>query len=164
VKKQLLFALFLTLLSPLIYCQNPKDIRFLFSPGVSYQGQLFGEVNLMYSEIIMSHGVSAIWGPRVGVEANFKQDNFIYAPKIGYELSATFFVFRANMVSYIDKSKVDLRILPEAGISLAGFFNLTYGYGIPTLNYESPEVTRHRFTLTANLYRGFSKWSDRIIP
>jgi hypothetical protein len=157
MRKQLIFVLFLTLTSFSIYCQNsnPKNIRFLFSPGVSYQGQLFGEVNLMYSEILMSHGVGAIWGPRVGIEANFKQDNFIYAPKIGYELSATFFVLRANMVSYIDKNKVDLRILPEAGISLLGYFNLTYGYGIPTLNFENPEVTRHRFTLTANLYKGF---------
>lgn len=125
--------------------------KLIFSPGISYQKQFFGEINMMYSKIEEGHGVIANWGPRVGIEANFSGSNFIYAPKIGYELDAVFLALRGNLINYIDKGNVDLRILPEAGLSFFGAVNLTYGYGIPLLKFESVQISRHRITLTINL-------------
>lgn len=127
--------------------------KLILSPGMSYQGQFFGEMNLMYSKYYIGHGGNAIWGPRLGVEVNFNKDRFIYAPKVGYELSGLLLAVRGNAVGYIDNKRLDLRLLPEAGISLLGAVNLTYGYSLPVLNFKSKEVARHRITLTANLHR-----------
>jgi hypothetical protein len=127
--------------------------KLILSPGISYQGQIFGEINLMYSKLAIEHGGNAIWGPRIGIEANFSRDRFIYAPKVGYELSGMLIALRGNAVGYFDDRKLDLRLLPEAGVSLAGAINLTYGYSLPILNHKSTEVARHRITLTANVHR-----------
>lgn len=125
----------------------------ILSPGISYQGQFFGEINLMYASHYIGHGGNAIWGPRVGIEANVNKDRFIYAPKLGFELSGLLIAVRGNAVGYIDNKRLDLRLLPEAGISLLGAVNLTYGYNLPILSFKSPEVARHRVTLTANIHR-----------
>lgn len=127
--------------------------KLILSPGISYQGEFFGEINLMYSRLAIEHGGNTIWGPRIGLEANFSKDRFIYAPKVGYELSGMLIALRGNAIGYIDDKKLDLRLLPEAGLSLAGAINLTYGYSLPILNFKSPEVARHRITLTANVHR-----------
>ena len=128
--------------------------KLILSPGISYQGQFFGEINLMYSKFAIEHSGNAIWGPRIGIEANFNHDKFIYAPKVGYEFSGMLIALRGNAVGYIDDKKLDLRLLPEAGISLLGAVNLTYGYNLPILSFKSTEVARHRITLTANVNRG----------
>ena len=106
---------------------------------------------MMYSKIEAGHGVIINWGPRIGIEANMSVADFMYAPKIGYELDVVFVSFRGNLINYIEKGNVDLRMLPEAGLSFFGAINLTYGYGIPLLKYESTQISRHRITLTVNL-------------
>lgn len=132
--------------------------KLIFSPGVSYQKDFFGELSIMYAETAMNHTGLGIYGPKVGVEVNFDSKNFIYAPKLGFEVDVLFFSLRASAVSYIDKGDVDLRILPEVGLSFFGLANLTYGYSIPTLNYRAHDVSRHRVTLTFNLSRDL--WKD----
>jgi hypothetical protein len=125
--------------------------KLILSPGVSYQRQFFGELNVMFSKLWIEHAGTAIIGPRIGVESNFSPTNFIYAPKIGYELSGLLISTRANMVGYIEKDKLDLRILPELGTSFLGAVNLTYGYNIPLKAFRATDVSKHRATLTANL-------------
>lgn len=155
--KKLILA-YLTLLIPVLSAigQNlPEEDKpkLILSPGFSYQGQFFGEINLMYASHYIGHGGNAIWGPRIGIEANVNQDRFVYAPKLGYELSGLLIALRGNAVGYIDNKRIDLRLLPEAGISLLGAINLTYGYNLPVLRFKSPEVARHRITFTVNVHR-----------
>ena len=130
--------------------------KVILSPGVSYQGQFFGELNLMFSKLWIEHAGTAIIGPRIGVESNFNPTKFIYAPKIGYEISGLLIAMRASTIGYIEKGKLDLRILPELGTSLLGAVNLTYGYNIPLKTFRATDVTKHRVTLTANL--DFELW------
>ncbi|MCP2043912.1 hypothetical protein [Pontibacter sp. HSC-36F09] len=127
--------------------------KLILSPGISYQGQFLGEINLMYASQYIGHGGNAIWGPRVGIEANINKDRFIYAPKLGFELSGLLIAVRGNVVGYIDDKRLDLRLLSEAGISLLGAVNLTYGYNLPVLNFKSLEIASHRIMLTANVHR-----------
>jgi len=110
----------------------------------------------MYSKFTEMHGILMLWGPRLGVEMNMKSDHFIYAPKVGWEFSMTPLIVRGNLIANIDKGKVDLRILPEVGLSFFGLINLTYGYSISTLEFKTTEISRHRFGITTNL--DFDVW------
>ncbi|MES2848931.1 MAG: hypothetical protein V4685_07740 [Bacteroidota bacterium] len=127
---------------------------FIISPGTSYQSQFFAELNLMYAGDKSLNGGpcsgSFAAGPRIGVEYNFNSSNNIIAPKIGYEVSGLVICLRANAVYYIGKHINDLRLLPEAGFSLTGAINLTYGFSIPLLSNRLTEVSRSRITLTFN--------------
>ena len=130
---------------------------FILSPGLFYQEQLFCELNLMYAKNITAHGIVLIWGPRIGTEINFKADRFIYAPKIGYEISGFPLALRANTVAYVDRSQIDIRLLPEIGLSFFGLINLTYGYNFPVSGFKSSEISRQRISLIANL--DFDLWN-----
>lgn len=132
--------------------------KLILSPGVSYQKQLFAELSIMYAETAMNNTGLGIYGPKLGVEVNFKPDSFIYAPKLGFEVDVLFLSVRASAVSYVENRNVDLRILPEVGFSFFGLANLTYGYGIPVMSHRIEEVSRHRVTLTFNLSRNL--WRD----
>ncbi|MBB6609912.1 hypothetical protein H7F15_02580 [Pontibacter sp. Tf4] len=147
-----LFLVFnLIVLSDVIGQVNLPERRLILSPGLSFQNQVFGEVNLMYSRLELSHSGTAIYGPRIGIETNFNPEHFIYAPKIGYELSGLIFSFRGSAVGYIDNRKLDLRLLPEAGLSLLGAVNLTYGYNIPVSDFRTAEISNHKISLITNL-------------
>ena len=141
--------------------ENEKETnhrKLILSPGISYQGQTMGELNLMYSktEIDVCNG-SAIWGPRIGIESNFSAGHFLYAPKTGYEVAVTFFALRGSMIGFVDNGNVDLRLLPEIGLSLFGTLNVMYGHQFPLLHFRAYEITRNRITLTLNL--DFELWS-----
>src|SRR3954452_22428827 len=77
----------------------------ILSPGVAIQGQLFGELNLMYSKYTEGHGIIAVWGPRLGIEMNMNTNHFIYAPKIGYEVSGFPLILRGSLVANIVDGK-----------------------------------------------------------
>lgn len=130
--------------------------RYILSPGISYQRQLMPELNLMLAKSVIEHGGNAIWGPRIGIESNFSKKDLIVGAKLGYELAGMVLCFRGTTISYFNQNKIDLRILPEAGISLFGALNLTYGYNIPLLDYRIPGISNHRIALTANL--DFDLW------
>jgi hypothetical protein len=133
--------------------KNDEDWLLILSPGISYQGQWFGEVNLMRAKITGAGPCSApvIGGARLGVEFNFDRHHFVYAPKLGFEVSTMLISLRGNAIAYIDDGKTDLRLLPEIGLSLLGLANLNYGYGAPLLKFEATAATRHRISLTVNL-------------
>jgi hypothetical protein len=136
--------------------KEPSDYRLILSPGISYQGQVFGELNLMYANRTESScGPGSIRGFRVGIETNFNKNHFIYAPKIGYELNGLI-SFRGNIISYIDNGHTDLRILPEIGIGLI-YLSINYGYSIPLLDFRTPDISRSRISLTFNLYQVFGE-------
>lgn len=112
----------------------------------------------MYAETAMNNTGFGIYGPKLGVETNFSSDSFIIAPKLGFEVAVFFFTLRGSAVSYIEAGNVDLRLLPEFGLSFFGLANLTYGYGIPVLSHRVEAASRHRVTLTFNLSRDL--WRD----
>jgi hypothetical protein len=154
------YFLFLLMLSSSSFGQTKKersDYRLILSPGLSFQGQVFGELNLMYAK--MENGgpcnPPVIYGLRLGVETNFNKDHFVYAPKIGYELNGLI-SFRGNIITYIDNGHTDLRILPEIGIGFI-YFSLNYGYSIPILDFRTPDISRSRISLTFNLYHVFGE-------
>jgi hypothetical protein len=132
---------------------QPPDKKIVLSPGLSYQGQFLGEMNLMQLKGIRSRESVLVRGPRIGLEFNFNTSHFIYAPKIGYEWTFIFFTLRGNVISYVDQRKIDLRFLPEIGLSMIGYANLTYGYNVPLLNFKSAEIDNHRITFTINIDR-----------
>jgi hypothetical protein len=134
--------------------KSDGDVRkLILSPGVSWQGGLFEEMNLMLARSIIETGGNAFWGPRLGIETNFNSGHFIYALKFGYELSGLLICLRGNAILYVDGQKTDLRLLPEAGFSLFGAVDLTYGYSIPLLKSRINESPNHRITLIFNLHR-----------
>ena len=143
--------IFIFLFFPIV-CFGQRSL--VISPGVSYQKGFYGELNLMCGEFECEHGFCGFWlGYRVGMETNFNPNHFIYAPKIGCEISFLPIALRANTVGYIKSGVCDLRLLPEIGLSFVGTINLTYGYGISVLKDKIPEVGRHRVALVLNLGR-----------
>jgi hypothetical protein len=151
--RQYYFLFYLMLISVFSFSQTEKKsdkYRLILSPGISTQSQLFGELNLMYAGYVQGNDAPPLmWGYRAGFESNFNPKHFVIAPKIGYEV--TFFVnLRGNILGYIDDGNVDLRILPEIGWSTY-LFNLSLGYGIPLLNFRTPDIYRLRFSLVFNI-------------
>ena len=151
--------IFFGLLTSLSFCQVTPEkppMKLIMSPGLIYQGQFLGELNLMLSRLDMTAGGSAIWGPRIGLESSFRSDNYMIAPKIGYEFSGLLFCLRANALSYFQNGDIDLRILPEIGLSLSGAMNLCYGYNIHIYKDKINDVSNHRISLTINM--DFDLW------
>ncbi|TYZ13488.1 hypothetical protein FY528_03510 [Hymenobacter lutimineralis] len=142
----------LSSLSVSAWAQAKGDWSLIASPGISYQKQIFGEINAMYANVQFGPGAVLVHGPRIGLEAGYR-DHLVYAPKIGYEFDFILVALRANLVGYVDQGQVDLRLLPEAGLSFFGFANFTYGYNAPLGTYRTPATSLHRLTLTANLLR-----------
>ena len=134
----------------------------ILSPGISTQGHgnFYTELNLMYAKLVEGGPctIPVFYGPRVGIETNFNNNHYVYAPKIGWEASVYFIGIRGNLISYIDNGKVDLRLLPEIGISFFSGVNLFYGYNIPLLGYRTGATTKHRLTLTINI--DFDLWGN----
>ncbi|MEZ4805283.1 MAG: hypothetical protein R2852_07325 [Bacteroidia bacterium] len=130
-------------------------IHALLSPAVASHGnkQYFAEFNVLLS-YLKPKGICVpgyFSGTRIGIESNLNMDNLILAPKLGYEMNAGVLCFRGNVISYFDNNTVDLRILPEVGITAFGVLSIMYGYSIPMLNQRSESIRRSRFTLSANI-------------
>ena len=165
--KKLFLILIITLsvnysFGQIFHRKNNQDRLVILSPGVSTQGNgnYYSEMNLMYAKLDLGGPCtpSTLYGPRIGIETNFNNDHFVYAPKIGWEGSALLFGIRGSIIGYIDQGQVDLRFLPEIGISLFSGVNLFYGYNIPLRNFRTTATTKHRLTLTINL--DFDLWSN----
>jgi hypothetical protein len=136
------------------YKKKKQPISFILAPGLIYQKQPFGELNILFSRI--ECGMCSpcfITGPFIGIESNFDKNNWIYGVKAGYQLAGYFLSLRGSVINYIDNGHSDLRVLPEIGLSFLGVANLNYGYNIPLLNYESKLLSRHRISLVINLSR-----------
>ena len=127
---------------------------FVFSPEIISQKKLFGGANLLIGriEIEKYFHFKSIAGVRVGFESNFKNnENFIIAPKVGFEISAAIIAVRLSAVNYFQNNKSEFRIVPEIGISLNSFVNLTYGYNFRITNKQIDGLNGHRFCLSFNI-------------
>ena len=135
--------------------------KLVLSPAISYQKQLFAELNFIYANTNAlsnkSHNTAVVAGPRIGIEYNCNPANTIVVSKAGYELSGQLICVRANMVYYMGKHNNDLRLLPEIGFSLLGAINLTYGIAIPLLNQKITELSKSRITLSFNCNKNLWK-------
>jgi hypothetical protein len=134
--------------------EREKSYKLVLSPGLSNQNhKLFGELNLMY---LHAEGgpcsLPAMWGPRIGVESNFDSKNWVYAPKIGYEFDVLLLSVRANVLRYKSTENVDIRLLSEVGLTLAGVLSVNYGYSVPIGSYKMETISKHRVSFTANLW------------
>lgn len=139
-----------------IISKAPKTLDFTFSPGTFIQKELFVEANIGIGEISTvfpekMFPIVGFQGFKLGMEANLKSgNNFIIAPKIGYELSITFFSLKLSAINYFQDKQSEFRLLPETGISIGGLINLTYGYGI-SFGQSINGISNHRFSLNFNL-------------
>ena len=68
---------------------------------------------------------------------------------------------RINAIIYFRDRAADFRILPEVGFTAFGYVNLMYGYGLPLLKSELTDISRHRFSITLNLFKGDD---DQVYP
>ena len=141
--------------------RNVQYKEFAFSPGIIVQHETFLEFNVMLGEVTVENGkfpIIGIEGFRLGVETNLRdRQNHTIAPKLGYEFSMTLFSLRLSAVNYFQNGNSEFRILPEIGISMGGWANLTYGYGIPFNNGNLDNVSHHRVGLSFNFNKKLTK-------
>ncbi len=134
--------------------QHKIPISYVLAPGLIYQNQLFGELNLLFAKIECAMcAPCVIYGPYIGVESNFNSKNHIYGFKAGYQIAMLPISLRGSVVNYMDNKQSDLRLLPEIGLSFLGIVNLNYGYNIPLLAFQSNSIAKHRLSLVINLSR-----------
>ncbi|GLB53524.1 hypothetical protein NBRC110019_25650 [Neptunitalea chrysea] len=132
-----------------------------FSPGIIFQDDVFADINLFIGSTIANKKnyipIAGAIGTRMGFETNFSKDNFTIAPKIGYELSVEIISLRLSALNYFQQEKSEFRVLPEIGLTLGGWADLTYGYGIQINDANLHNVAQHRVALTFNLNKQFTK-------
>jgi len=133
-----------------------RDI--LFSPGLIVQHETFLEFNMYIGDVTVLPSskipIVGVDGFRIGVETNLRDGhNHTIAPKIGYEMAVTIMALRLSAVNYFQNGRSEFRLLPELGISIYGWVNLTYGYGIPFNDGNLNNVSYHRVGLSFNLDR-----------
>lgn len=154
------YVLFFLFLSILVSSQkiNLKKYDYTFSPELIYQKDFFGGINLAIGNIVINKTMIGISGMRIGIESNFKtHSDFIIAPKIGYEIAATFITLRLTGINYFQNGETQLRILPEIGITAGGYINLTYGYNIRISSSHINDISNHRLCLSFNLNKKLKK-------
>jgi len=148
------------LISTYSYSQsNKKESNFgiIFSPGYTIQGNSFLDLNLLFGNVNVQENVKlppllTYSGLRIGLESNLRfNEDYVIAPKIGYEHNIMLFTFRGSVINYFQNDQSELRVLPEIGLSLFTLVDFTYGYGIPINNAELNNVSNHRFTIRINL-------------
>lgn len=146
----------------------PNKFELIVSPGVFIQKEIFTEFNVIIGKISddfppKMFPIVGVEGLRIGLETNFnRNDEFIIAPKLGYEISLTFFSIRLSALNYFKNNQSEFRILPEVGASLGGMFNLTYGYGISFKN-SIRSISNHRLALSINLNKRLHKANIRLL-
>ncbi|MFC0605983.1 hypothetical protein [Winogradskyella pulchriflava] len=175
MQNKLLLVLYL-LLSSFCFSQSgetastnePTKLELVFSPGMFVQKQIFTEINISVGRVSAEFPpkmfpIVGFEGFRAGVETNLRSnEDFIIAPKLGYEISLTFFSVRLSALNYFHNKESEFRILPELGVSLGGMFNLTYGYGI---SFKNPinDISNHRLSLSINLNRRLSQANIKLL-
>ncbi|RAJ13416.1 hypothetical protein LY08_01933 [Olleya aquimaris] len=137
------------------YLKEPRSLDVVFSPGIFIQKEIFTEANILLGTVYNNQSgyipMVGATGFRVGIETNLKSnENFIIAPKLGYEISVTYFSIRLSALNYFQNKQSEFRLLPEAGISIGGLINLTYGYGIG-FGQTIHGISNHRLSLSFNL-------------
>ncbi len=151
-------VLLFPLLSAAQDISNPNQKGFVFSPGITYQSNFYLDVNLLYG-ITFNNSPTKIpiiyyQGFRLGAESStIGVDNYTIAPKIGYEYCPMFFSLRLSGAVYFQNDNIQPRIIPELGLSLSTFINITYGYGFNLSHSNIQDLSHHRLTISVNFNR-----------
>jgi len=114
-----------------------KGRKFIILPfaGVIAQHAPFGElaighpINIHYSGGHFWHTTVAY--TKLGAEFNFNFKHELWAPKATGELDYKYFCLRANVLDYLSSGKNNFYLVPEFGLTLAGFISVTGGYNKP---------------------------------
>jgi hypothetical protein len=135
-----------------IFSQVKQSFDYVLSPGIAYQGQPIYELNLLVGRYEEAPCWSSLAGVRIGTETTFGSGNkFLIAPKAGFEVSSMIICFRGTALTYINGRHAQLRLLPEIGISIASYANLTYGYAFAVTRSDLFDIPGHRIALSFNL-------------
>jgi hypothetical protein len=89
-----------------------------------------------------------------GLEITKTYNDFLIAPKFGYELNLVLLSARISSVNYysFQRNNLDARILLEPGLTLFGFVGVHYGYSIPLSKTENLAIGRHRISASVNYF------------
>lgn len=158
MKKSLLLLFVIIFSNMLLSQEKEKKYDFAFSPELISQKEIFGGANILIGKVVIEKMIIGMSGVRIGFETNFKNNqDFIIAPKIGFEVSGTILVLRLSTTNYFQNDKSEFRVLPEIGLSWGGFVNLTYGYNFRITNSQIDNLSNHRFCLSFNLNKKLIK-------
>jgi hypothetical protein len=133
---------------------QPKksDFGVAFTPGIILQRNVFIDANLflgkIYTIVDQKIPIVGVNGYRIGIETDC---NRRIVPKVGYEFSLLVTSFRFTLADYIQGNQSEFRVIPELGIGIGGWINLTYGYGISLNKANLTDIGHHRLALTINL-------------
>ena len=109
--------------------------------------------------VICSNGAAVPFGLVTASVANeFVTEYSWLNPKVSVEVGAWFLGARLSGVDYIYQGKHDLRLRPEAGLTLLGVINLYMGYDLNLNSHFHDFIPRDALTFTINLPFMSSKW------
>ena len=94
-------------------------------------------------------------GPYFTIDGLIKEDEPIFGPKLGYEITAGLIGIAADVTYYTDFSKDSFMFTPKAGISILGFADLFYGYNVPLSEERFGIISRNRFSLVLNINKDY---------
>jgi hypothetical protein len=117
-----------------------KGHRLIIVPyiGGLWQGAAFGEIELGHPFNI--HYVSPFsWRTmvaytKIGAECNTNFKHLLWAPRFSAEIDISFICLRGSLEDYTEPHLNKVYGTPEAGLTLAGFITVCYGYNYPLLN------------------------------
>ena len=67
-------------------------------------------------------------------EFGFKNNFFLYAPKLTYSYNLALLNGSFNLINYNFENKHSLYLRPQIGISMFGYCEIVYGYNIPIID------------------------------
>lgn len=127
-------------------------------PEVIGQGNTWLGANVMIGRTTINKVFLGMSGFRLGAETNFRSGtSHTWGAKLGYEVSAMFFLYRLSAISYFQQGRAELRLMPELGMSWGGVINLTYGYQLRLSRSTVDELPHHRIGLGFNFNRALMK-------
>lgn len=87
------------------------------------------------------------WNAGCAIEFPFNNDRFTIGPKIFSEINIGALSTAINVTTYFNAEHVDLRVTPEIGIGLAGYFSFRYGYNFAPTGIKIDTIGQHRITI-----------------
>src|SRR5215217_7353190 len=155
-RKNTLLIVLLFLLHLTVYCTpRPAPFRAIFGweldrrigPRIAYSRQSHGSVEIGMHIILFSKPYEnewqyesksdpqqskfrpeGWWNAGLSFEFPFGNGAFVLGPKLFSEFNLGFLSTAINVTPYTDFRETDLRVTPEIGIGLLGYFGVRYGY------------------------------------
>lgn len=137
------------------YNEPPKifesEAAWVLKTAYVYQNGNYGELGVFRRKVKRSvsraHDFTGIIGPSISSE--FKLDQLIFGPKVGFEIHYGFLGVRASAIYFTDFGKSSLKLNTEVGISYKGIFFLSQGYYL-NLSKNEIDVGKFKIALTVN--------------